>query len=457
MLVTIRPTVQNPILLVTSNSPSFVTLEKHWVVTSIEGILLTKDTLLQQSCQIKKPEPSKFLDLDYFLTVDKKWTKAKPVSPDFIGLTLCQYNTERNLFAAKWLAKTTTKLSQEERLAYYKFAFDHTPTLSTTQAQQLWFILSRISLQEEKTEELQQFLSLWPGINIVNQPDPTKPAITSLYEQSPFWAEKPSANFPNSLELAISSANAAQSQPKSKQPKRAEAKAYPQDLQFVETQPTEQNKATILISTPTCHSNSIPTNQPGGKHLVWVATSLATKTKHHREVIYAQPLEPNAKNPRKEAFALSPLKSTISLLFWDANTGSPNYGQPIIKAINTNMASDFEVRQFLNNNVKYLNETQAQQCTRENQPTPAPQPTKEIIMQIKHCKFCNTQFESSDSKSLYCSPKCRIDFNAGKTFGAPPKRLAPLHPQDTDAPVSQQQFQALSAQVAQLVSLLTSK
>mgnify|MGYP003510333960 CR=1 FL=1 len=81
-------------------------------------------------------------------------------------------------------------------------------------------------------------------------------------------------------------------------------------------------------------------------------------------------------------------------------------------------------------------------------------------MQTNQCKFCGSHFEAPNAKTLYCSPKCRIDYNAGKTFGAEPKRSGPPSKPATTQPsdaVTQEQFQALSAQVAQLVQILTPK
>lgn len=34
----------------------------------------------------------------------------------------------------------------------------------------------------------------------------------------------------------------------------------------------------------------------------------------------------------------------------------------------------------------------------------------------RNCKFCGETFFATGTKTIYCSPRCRIDYNAGKKF-----------------------------------------
>lgn len=80
-------------------------------------------------------------------------------------------------------------------------------------------------------------------------------------------------------------------------------------------------------------------------------------------------------------------------------------------------------------------------------------------MQTKICRYCGGEFRANNAKIIYCSPSCRINFNAGKTFGAKQSQQTQLQPQQPVAPlpadhVTREEFQALSAQLGQVLALL---
>jgi hypothetical protein len=365
----ISPSPNNPLVLVKTNSRQYLTLHKLWLENTPNG---WSQVLRLSTCKIKKLHPTDNL-LFSNLNLDKlEWSKPASeveapegtVTP--IGVIFPIYSPSSHTLSI---------------LSLFKQKF-----LKTLEGPTGKFLSSLPPLQPHITEYQQRIIT-----NIASSlPTYTGPTEPTNYFSTP----NPTQPFPTTIAEAVDAYNAHLDKRTTLTPTVTE----PPTLTLCPTQPTQSHPFEIFINNPICHSPILPRHQPPALYRVYILDTPATPTKRFRQVAYAIPVEPNPKNPSAIPFPLCPLKSTVVTLYWDSNPNSPTFGQPIVK-------SSSEPQPFA-----------------PTQP-PTPQPIQPVTQQEPspmsslNCKFCGNLFPSSGTKTIYCSPKCRIDYNAGKKFG----------------------------------------
>ena len=82
-----------------------------------------------------------------------------------------------------------------------------------------------------------------------------------------------------------------------------------------------------------------------------------------------------------------------------------------------------------------------------------------MLLELRNCAECEVEFMPPRSSSRFCCEQCRVSYyskSRRKTNPEQPQRHSATQPQPQTGP-SMEQFEALAAQVGQLVQLLTNK
>jgi hypothetical protein len=361
------------------------------------------------------------------------WTKPKCITPKETTVALVQYNKSSNTVSFPSVLSLANALHANNIPQpiedYQVFALNPAHQFSPVQARSLYLQLCpRISAQQTT-----QFLQLYPNadkeeIANENQSFQTYPSTLSEACQL-FQALAP-----------IATNNQGQPQQIAELPTLFFVPSPPYNAPYVVPNLRAVNAKTGHTLRPRAYSVSLHIT-PQGKHCA------------RREVFYANEIP------------ISPLKSTVAILYYDTNPNSPTSGQPIIKSINTGKANPEEVATFLAEHRSVMTTEQLAQF--EPQPLQSRQltssnPTGEFPMPlpIQNCVECEAEFVPARITSRFCCEPCRVTYySKGRRKGsANPQQPATtsLQPAPANA-VTQEQFQALSAQVAQLVQILTPK
>lgn len=398
----IHPTPKTPLVMVTKNTKSYVLFTKFWVE---HGNVLTaapKDTLRYCTLKVMKQKASVHAHHENLL-MHSNWGTAKDYEKGFAGVMCLYYNVETDTFLPNLFKNhpAQTPHSDEERLERYKFACNTDNNFTLRQAKLLWYSLHYTGPNQANTKEMALFLSMWPNIEKIT-PLEIHTQITNLESQPP--------NFPTTIDAALQ----IQQQTSATLAKPIAQQHRPLPL-IITPQPTKENSIeSMFLNNPINHGHLLPRQQPSGQYRVWVEYTAPTHTKMAREIVYACPLIAGNKNPNGEPFPIGPLKADVSLLFWNANKeDAENYGQPIVVSINTRLESH-KVAEFWNTYGELLNETQ--QRTLNISVSPHIQQDTSTML-TKYCQHCKTEIRTTKSNLIYCSPQCRIAFNAGKTLG----------------------------------------
>lgn len=448
MKKTIAPTKENPLILLTRQKGSTSTFLKLWVEPT-KHEFYNSQHLYRSTCTVEESNAT------------QSWSKPKldPTTklPCLVIVTLSESTNSVTTKVFHQPAIQTTDLQKEEN---FKFANSPELVLSLYQARILRQFLDYQYMDKpvgksNKSVGMQKFLKNWPNLDSGN----------------PYEKDTAFPTFPNSTVLATelflsTKANASTQTPSS--PAQPASPYSPPNPQFLPNLPRNIPFPPAPLSIHNHHSYTIPKSQPSGLYSVTILCTEKTATKTRREVVYAIPSESSAKNPNKEPLALCPLKSTVAILFYDANQDSPTYLQPIVQSINTETATPQQLEQFLQDYKQHLSPTQLLQFT--NQPT---QQDTAMPNSENHstslCKYCGNQFHTTRSTNHYCSPSCRINFNNGKVFGEtkasrqaanPPSQPQEIPTHQSTKQLLEQQTQALlalGAQIGTLVTLLTPK
>lgn len=412
---TIITTENAPLIIVTGGSRGMHIAKKYWQTSA-------PNEIFSSTCKFGKSIASEGIT----------WSKPKCLVPKNTTASLLLYSPELNLCKTAFILDSA-RISHRNLLPmpleeYVEFAMNPAHQFTPEQFHTIHMQLRSWMPNEQETEFVAQKSN--------NPPSPFTP-------------------FPTTLEDALANLTHAKEQ--------KETPNHPPILSPVQ-QPEEV--------APICIANLIATNhyfprskpKPMGDCFVFLKVTPQGKQNSRREVFYAYPVNSN----KPSAVPISPLKSTVAILYADVNPASHTFNQPVIVAINTATCTDAERADFLLNHTANLNQIQALQFATTTSSTTPPTNQEAKTMYSTLCKFCKTEILFEGGRTpIYCSPKCRIDYNAGKTFGEAPKRKAtnaPVEPTtqaspqaSTDAPVTQAQFQALNSRVDQLIQLLTPK
>ncbi len=432
----VLPTAHYPLVVMSKETDQYATFDKYWIETGH-----FEQTLVVSRCKQTKREGCKFVASTKDLVSAEVWSKpTKSKEPD--ALQFVYLNPLTGIVRTHFFQKPKLPVPPEVKEANYAFANDPTLTLSSRQARILWYYLDRQDLDESKSVGMLQFVSNWPGIDKLNKEDVT------LYNASQFFQETIFPEHPTTIEEAIAWKLTNKQNSFANHNVNAN---IPPTLSFVPNQPHNKPTQPIFIQKPTSHTYTIYRYQPSGNYTIRIIRTEATGGKKQREIAYATPLESSEKNPNREPFALCPLTSTVAILFWDSNTESPTYGQPIVVSINSLRATPEELEHFTTLYGEYLSDSQRQSLTLTNHTH------KDTTMQYftKICKYCGTQFETAKDAALFCQPKCRIDFHAGKVYGEDRRKVSASNAAPTQA--TEERLKALEDRLDQLLIILTSK
>lgn len=431
---TIYPTKDKPLFIATKNSRSQLRLKKIWVEVPNNQPAYRVEEIWCATCQFSKNHS--------LIEINQRWENAKRLTPANTTLCLIQYDAKNNVYDIPHILKISdTKLPQhlrQPKSEYLEFALNPLHLFSPSQLKSVWQQLRSWM----STEQIAQFLTMWPD---VDKEEVMAAAMAAEHRGSPY---------PCTVEQALE---------------------VMRPLEEAEEGPVRCGAPTLLpthqpTTTPTLIPNLISTNhhapnrkQPVGDAEVVLKIVPAGKQNRRREVFYATPT-----TPPTDPFPISPLKANIAILYADINPNSPTFNQPIIKSICFSTSTDEEIEKFYNQHKANMSPDQlslhpsSSSSSHPTATTPtATTPTANQQTQAKgttmHCKFCNNEFEQKHGSSLYCSPKCRIDYNAGRSYGGEGEQRATAGSAATERPPTAGEFRALSAKVDQLLYLLTPK
>jgi hypothetical protein len=362
----ITPSIERPLVLVKKNSRQYLTLEKFWLTHTPNQ---WSQILHIAKCKIKKLQPDENLEYSNLNLANAEWSSAATYVEDTEGNTISVgaifplYNPRKHSLSVIALFKPKSANKLNENVHHVLLAL---PSLKPYTSESQTRNLNNIREFFAYTNVIDPItLDASYGEPIEHYPSPTPFPTTEKEAVEAYTNHLVIADVPETPELHI-----------------------PPTPTLCANQPTEEHPFEILIKNPICHSTILTRHQPEALYRVYIRTTQATPTKSFRQVAYAIPIEPNAKNPNAIAFPICPVKSTVASLYWDSNPESPTFGQPIVKA------------------------SSEPQLTKPKQSN-----YKDPSMFTPNCKFCGNTFTTSTTKTLYCSPRCRLDFNAGKKFG----------------------------------------
>lgn len=444
----LHPTVGKPLILITKNHRNQLAAKKLWREQSFgENINYYRERIWYSTAKVTKAgiETNEIIE----------WTKPKTATPEFGTVALILYSAPLNLCTTPFvlsLAKTRGKQNFPQPLEEYEaFIFEPTHHFSTTQAKALYHQLEGWV----PPEKLNTFLSTYPTAN-KHLPD-SPSAIPSFSE---------SQTYPSTVQEAYASLLALH-------PNEAHHASHPNDA---------------VHEPPTL----LPVPQPAFPIQPYVMPNLrATNFRSGRTVplgTYSVSLHVTKEGPhnaRREVFyandiPISPLKSTVAILYADTNPKSHTFNQPVIKSICIPKSTRADMDAFLAEHGPYLSAEQLAQfrpttTIAQSTPTQPAEPSHHVAqtnqpnqgtttMTIAHCAYCGDPFTPVRITSKFCSEQCRTIHHSHGRRKTQPTERQPQHPTDplnvavpSPAAVSREEFLALSARMDQIFNLLTQK
>ena len=423
-------TANRPLVIVCKNAKNMLTAKKFWhVVTNKtpENILCRTEEIWYSQCVFSKHNS--------FNESNFPWSSKKLKTPKNTAVALLEYNTQesevviRSMRNIPMVRKTAEVASPEELTKCFEFAINPAHQFSYKQSQVIQYQL-RGAISPDL---IKQFVMLYPNA------------------EAPYNPEEP--DIPNNPPAYPSTVLEAYQLLTGETPINATAHIQyePPTLQFVDP-PTSQ---------PFVIPNMRPTNFRNGRTMpvgtYHLSLHITQEGKHNcrREVFYA------------DNFPMSPLKSTVAILYINTNPNSATFNQPIVKSINIANSTEAEIEDFLTAHGEHLtNQQRAQFHTQPKSLHNHPAPGETNAMSIAHsetpcfCAECGAEFLPTRSTSRFCDEPCRTAFySKGRRKSQQHAQHAQpqsLHQPAADA-VTREEFQALSQQMSQILNLLTTK
>ena len=415
--------IHRPLVIVTKNERNQLIARKYWHVIPEENPYTREEEIWSSYCRFSKSHS--------FKEEDFQWNTKKRYNKENSTVALLQYDTVAgtvDIHRVANLSKIRTKENLPEPIdKYLEFMLNPEHHFSLHQSQALCQQLrSWIT-----PEQLNQFLALYP--NAAKEYDKDSPDIIANQDNQD--------NYPTTVLDAY-------------QLVRHEAPVNVQyedpTLLFIENQPTNSHPLTIPNLRPT----NFRTGRPMTVGTYSVSLHVTPEGKHNsrREVFYANDIP------------MSPLKSTVAILYADTNPKSATFNQPVIKSINIANSTQEEINQFLKDYGPNMNEQQRAQFATVPRAHPHQPATGEPLAMSEQpyfCAECGADFPPTRSTSRFCCEACRVTF-----YSKGRRKLQPTPSQHQPQPqhqptqpsadaVSREEFQALSAQMAQILHLLT--
>lgn len=408
MHIQIATTKYRPLVLLSRTTNNYHCFTKYWHVVETPEPHARSEKVMQSTFKLKNLSPTgdaneslAIYAAQEFITVNKEdWSKAKQREINQL-LVLIFYNksTHKASFPSvrKWGA---TLLSGHEKHINCEFANNPEHIFSVQQSRALYNLLTCISsntngLPSEHIK-FQPFSTAWPNIE-------KETWVNFKYPEQ----RVPSETFPSTVEAAIKDYLDRETVDP-KQTGRAKAPqpipVAPPEPFFFKNQPAK--KPGLVIPNSTFPNTRKPFAKLPAKqnHFLWLSITEEGPHNARKEVFYAQP-----SNSASEPFPISPLKSTVALLFCNKVDM-----QPIILSINTNKATQEEKDAFELEISKYGGELNPQQQLQFRPTTATHQPTTSIMPNhtAQTCVECNNEFIASRITSKFCSSICRVQHNS---------------------------------------------
>lgn len=394
---TIFPTSSQPLYVVTKNGRSQLTATKFWHVVINDSTTYRLEEIRTSNCSISKKQS--------FVEAGLIWSEEKPVTPKNTTVALLLYDVSANKLSHASVKQINKKVHFTEDLPepvinYINFATNPLHQFLPDQAKALH---SQIRSWVPK-EVIEQFEETWP---CVKNGKPTMPSFlapvtypSTIQEAMDIFDALENTNTPNHLP------NAPNEPPI----------LYPIPQPLPNPFPIPNLKATNFRTGRAIHPNTYN-----------ISLHVTKEGKHssRREVFYANDIP------------ISPLKSTVAVLFADANPNSQTFQQPIIKSINIAKSTPQEVAAFLGeyrSNMTPEQLAQFEQPSYHTQPFHQPQPsqsTGEPQMSTNTidplCAECGTPFIPSRITSRFCCEQCRTETTIPKVAAKPIHPHNPNH------------------------------
>lgn len=446
--ISVYPTETKPLVLLTRNHRNQLTAKKLWLsVRPGSTPHFRLEEIWYSSAKVSKS------DIDAEATIE--WTPPKMSTPKFASVSLILYSPSTNTCATPFLM-SLMKIKRLEDLRQplpeaLAFALDPNHQFSSIQAKAIYLQL----WQWMPATELMSFLSLYPTANTPE--DDAEPAIPSFSNP---------VSYPSTVQEAYASLLALH-------PNEAHHASPPNDA--VHEPPTllPVPQPAVPIQPyvmPNLRATNFRTGRtvPLGTYSVSLHVTREGPHNARREVFYANDIP------------ISPLKSTVAILYADTNPKSHTFNQPVIKSICIPKSTRADMDAFLAEHGPYLSAEQLAQfrpttTIAQSTPTQPAEPSHHVAqtnqpnqgtttMTIAHCAYCGDPFTPVRITSKFCSEQCRtIHHSHGRRKSQPTERQ-PQHPTDpfnvaapSPAAVSREEFLALSARMDQIFNLLTQK
>lgn len=427
--ITVSPSSSQPLVVAFKNARHQLSAKKFWRIVLNEGPYRIEEIWFC-SCQFGK--------LHTLNEADFNWTEPKRLTPPDTTVAIVLYNPASGDFlipSIKSLHKVNMPTQLRQPLHEYKeFILNPQHKFSYPQTRAIY-----LQLQSWLHNEMLQFLQLWPYAD-KETPPPTIPTI-------------PPTPFPSTVKdaLALLPSNA------HPQPSHPSLPSQHPTLVFL-PQPILQ-PIPNLRATNFHNSNRTQITIPLAS--VTLRITPEGKQNRRREVFYATPTNANPTDP---PIPISPLKSTVAIMYADVNPESTTFNQPIFKSINVATSTQEDIAKFLYTQINeygaILTADQLQALTNpvklpamRADPT-QPNPQQEPTMSTQPCAQCGEDFQPTRITSRFCSEKCRaVYYSVGRRKGPTTKPSQPQQATQPDA-VTREEFQALAGQLNQVLALL---
>lgn len=438
----VSPTATKPLVVVSTSPRNQTFVTKIWRVVDHQTldrqhIPNSPYVRLEELWSCKAPFGKNNINLE----TNINWSVPKRVTRKHTSVALVQYNKLDQSFTTPEILspvgnKIVNPLPQpiEE---YIAFALNPAHQFSHLQTRAIYSQL-RSSMP---AGQLAQFLQLWPNAN--------KDELEEEVEQPELL------NYPSTLKEAYKcfmasrlASNAGQST-QANQATQVEQTCVEPDPRPM---PLPPSNAPYVLHNLQAVNFRTGRSLKVGTYKLSVQTIQQGKHNARREVFYA------------DAIPISPLKATVAVLYADMQPESKTFQQPIIKSINIAKATAKDIAEFLQEHRIAMNEQQLAEFkpnpsqTTDHQFQPS-QPKGEPLMslELQNCAECEVEFMPPRSSSRFCCEQCRVAYyskSRRKINTEQSQRHSPTQPQTGP---SMEQFEALAAQVGQLVQLLTNK